>query len=88
MDVNYKLSDRAYAFLSEHLPEALQAESSYKALCMLYELIDDKGFEAPKYEKLNDFGLAADAVYDEIYEMNMQQNVRRIKLLRTFILLC
>lgn len=71
MEIRYNISDNARAFLEEHLPEALKAESSFAALSMLYALIDEKGFEAPKYDKLNDFGLAADAVYDEIYEMNM-----------------
>lgn len=69
--MNYKISEHARAFLAEQLPEALEAENSYAALKMLYELIDEKGFEAPKYEKLNDFGLAADEVYDEIYELNL-----------------
>ena len=71
MEIRYKISDKAKAFLEENLPEALSAGNSYEALRMLYELIDDKGFEAPKYEKLNDFGLEADEVYDEIYELNM-----------------
>jgi len=70
MDMNYKLSERARVFLTENLPEALSAASSYEALKMLYALIDDKGFDPPKYEKLNAFGLEADDVYDEIYEMN------------------
>lgn len=71
MEIRYNISDNARAFLEENLPEALKAESSFAALSMLYALIDEKGFEAPKYDKLNDFGLAADAVYDEIYELNM-----------------
>ncbi len=70
MEIKYKISDRAEAFLAEHLPEALQAENSFQALKMLYELIDAKGFEAPKYDKLNDFGIEADEIYDEIYELN------------------
>lgn len=70
--MKYNINERARAFLAEHLPEALEAESSYAALKMLYELIDEKGFDAPKYEKLNAFGLEADEVYDEIYELNMQ----------------
>ena len=40
---------------------------------MLYELIDKKGFEAPKYDRLNEFGLEADEIYDEIYELNTEQ---------------
>ncbi len=71
MEIKYNISERAKAFLEENLPEALNAENSYNALKMLYEMIDDKGFEAPKYEKLNDFGLLADEIYDEIYELNM-----------------
>ena len=71
METKFKLSENARKFLEENLPAALNAKSSFEALTMLYELIDDKGFEAPKYEKLNEFGIAADAVYDEIYEMNM-----------------
>lgn len=66
----YNISDKAKAFLEENLPEALNAERAYDALCLLYELIDKKGFEAPKYDKLNAFGLEADEVYDEIYELN------------------
>ena len=55
--MKYNINEHARAFLAEHLPEALDAESSYAALKMLYELIDEKGFDAPKYEKLNAFGL-------------------------------
>jgi len=68
--MNYRLSDSSAAFLREQLPEALEAKSSYEALKLIYELIDEKGFEAPKYDKLNDFGIEADAVYDDIYELN------------------
>ena len=70
--MKYNINEHARAFLAEQLPEALDAESSYAALKMLYELIDEKGFDAPKYDKLNAFGLEADEVYDEIYELNMQ----------------
>ena len=70
MEIKYKITPRAEAFFSEHLPQALKAESSFQALKMLYELIDDKGFEAPKYDKLNDFGIEADEIYDELYELN------------------
>ena len=70
--MKYNINEQARAFLAEHLPEALEAESSYVALKMLYGLIDEKGFDAPKYEKLNAFGLEADEVYDEIYELNIQ----------------
>ena len=70
--MKYNINEHARAFLAEHLQEALDAESSYAALKMLYELIDEKGFDAPKYEKLNAFGLEADEVYDEIYELNIQ----------------
>jgi len=66
----YNISDKAKAFLEEYLPEALKVERAYDALCLLYNLIDEKGFEAPKYEKLNAFGMEADEVYDEIYELN------------------
>lgn len=71
MEIKYNISENAKKFLEENLPQALEAESSYEALKLLYELIDDKGFEAPKYEKLNEFGEKADEIYDEIYELNM-----------------
>ena len=70
--MKYNINEHARAFLAEHLREGLDAESSYAALRMLSGLIDEKGFDAPKYEKLNAFGLEADEVYDEIYELNMQ----------------
>lgn len=69
-ELKFKASEKAIAFLQEYLPEALDAKNSYEALKMLYELIDDKGFEPPKYEKMSDFGLEADDIYDEIYLMN------------------
>lgn len=69
-ELKFKASEKVIAFLQEHLPEALKAENSYEALKMLYELIDDKGFEPPKYEKMSDFGLEADDIYDEIYLLN------------------
>ena len=71
-ELKFKASEKAIAFLQEYLPEALKAENSYQALKMLYELIDDKGFEPPKYDKMSDFGLEADDIYDEIYIMNTQ----------------
>lgn len=66
----YKTSARIDAFFEEHLPEAKNADTAFSALKMLYELIDDKGFEPPKYEKLNEFGTLADDIYDELYELN------------------
>ena len=75
MEYNYKLNEKCLAFLQEHLPEALTAESSFAALTLLYELIDRKGFEAPKYDKLNEFGVIADEVYDEIYELNAPEGI-------------
>ena len=70
--MKYKIHDHAKAFLEENLPEALNAESSFEALKLLYELIDEKGLEAPKYDERNDFGMLADEFYDEIYGLNMQ----------------
>lgn len=71
-ELKFKASEKAIAFLQEYLPKALEAENSYEALKMLYELIDDKGFEPPKYDKMSDFGLEADDIYDEIYMMNTE----------------
>ena len=72
-ELNFKASEKAIAFFEEYLPEALKAENSYQALKMLYELIDDKGFEPPKYDKLNDFGIEADEIYDELYLLNQPE---------------
>lgn len=69
-ELKFKASEKAVAFLQEYLPKALEAETSFEALKMLYELIDDKGFEPPKYDKMNKFGMEADDIYDEIYTMN------------------
>ncbi len=66
----YVSNERIDAFFGEYLPEALSAQTPFEALKLLYELIDDKGFEPPKYEKLNDFGTLADEIYDELYELN------------------
>lgn len=69
-ELKFKASEKSLAFLQEHLPKALEAETSFEVLKMLYELIDDKGFEPPKYDKMNEFGMEADEVYDDIYTLN------------------
>ena len=68
--MNWKLSEQSKKFLEENLPEIFTAPSLDEALRMLYDLIDEKGFEPPSFEEYNDFGRQAQAVYDDIYQNN------------------
>ena len=49
--MKYNINDHAKAFLEENLPEALAAESSFEALKMLYELIDEIAEELKEQNK-------------------------------------
>lgn len=65
-----KMTKESKVFLDENLPEAANAQNIRDALDALYELIDKKGFAPPNYEEYNDFGRAAQKVYDDLYSSN------------------
>ena len=62
--------DETRQFLEQNLPEALQTDSIRRALRLLYDLIDDKGFSPPHYDEYNDFGREAQRAYDDLYLSN------------------
>lgn len=62
--------DETRQFLEQNLPEALQTDSIRRALRLLYDLIDDKGFAPPHYDEYNDFGREAQRAYDDLYLSN------------------
>ena len=59
------MSEASKKFLEKYLPEALNAVEVNDILDPLYDLIDMKGFNVN--EEYNDFGIEAQAVYDDIY---------------------
>lgn len=65
-----KMSPESKKFLKTNLPEVLGTDSIRKALRLLYDLIDEKGFAPPNYESYNDFGREAQKVYDDLYLSN------------------
>lgn len=65
-----KMSNESLDFLKKHLPDALKTNNRREALCLLYDLIDEKGFAPPHYEEYNDFGREAQRVYDDLYLSN------------------
>ncbi len=65
-----KMSEKSYAFLRAHLPEALEAQRINDTLDLIYMLIERKGFAPPHYYDYNDFGREAQRVYDDIYLSN------------------
>lgn len=65
-----KMSPESKKFLETNLPEVLGTYSIRKALRLLYDLIDEKGFAPPNYESYNDFGREAQKVYDDLYLSN------------------
>ena len=68
--MRFNLSDQSERFLRENLPEIFDAKSLDGALVMLYDLIDEKGFEPPSFEEYNEFGRQAQAAYDDLYRNN------------------
>lgn len=65
-----KMEDKSKRFLEKNLPEALKTDSIGKALDLLYDLIDEKGFAPPHYDSYDDFGREAQRVYDDLYLSN------------------
>lgn len=49
-----KMEDESRRFLEKNLPEALETDSIGRALRLLYDLIDEKGFAPPHYDNYND----------------------------------
>ena len=68
--MRFNLSDQSKRFLEENIPEIFDAQSLDEALVMLYDLIDEKGFEPPSFEQYNEFGRQAQVAYDELYQNN------------------
>ncbi len=68
--MNWVLSEQSKKFLEENLPDIFAAQSLDKALRMLYDLIDEKGFAPPSFEDYNDFGRRAQSAYDDLYQNN------------------
>ena len=66
-----KMTEESKLFLKKYIPEALQTNSLREALDLLYDLIDEKGFAPPHYDEYNDFGRAAQRVYDDLYLSNL-----------------
>ncbi len=62
-----KMSDKSKAFLEKYLPETLSATTCNGILDVLYDFIDEYGFEPPEYYDYNELGVEAQRVYDDIY---------------------
>lgn len=67
------MSDESKAFLEKYLPETLNANTCNEILDVLYEFIDDHGFEPPEYYDYNELGVEAQKVYDDIYFYNAKK---------------
>lgn len=61
------ISDKSREFLEKNVPEVLSAKNSREALLILYDFIDEYGFESPEYYDYNELGVEAQKVYDDIY---------------------
>lgn len=65
-----KMTNSSKQFLEKNLPAALKCDNKTDALDLLYDLIEERGFEPPHYEEYNDFGRLAQKVYDDLYLSN------------------
>lgn len=64
-----KMSELSRKFLQENMPDVADADEPNDILDPLYDLIMDKGFVG-NWERYNDFGIAAQDVYDDIFDSN------------------
>lgn len=64
-----KMTAESKLFIEKNLPEFADKEEK-TILDALYDMIDEKGFEPPNFHEYNDFGRAAQKVYDDIYFSN------------------
>ena len=64
------MEESTKVFLKDNLPVALDCEVLSDALDLLYNLIEEKGFEPPHYEEYNDFGRQAQRAYNDLYISN------------------
>ena len=64
------ISDKSREFLEKNVPEVLSAKNSREALLILYDFIDDYGFEPPECYDYNELGVEAQKVYDDVYFNN------------------
>ncbi len=64
------MTDESRAFLEKNCPAVLKANTIGDALEILYDDIDEKGFGGEHYDEYNDYGRAAQKVYDDLYRSN------------------
>ena len=64
------MTDESRAFLKKNCPAVLQADNLSDALDILFEDIEEKGFGGEHFDEYNDYGRAAQRVYDDLYYSN------------------
>lgn len=67
------MSDESKEFLEKNCPEVLEANSRSEALDLLEEDIEKKGFGGENFDEYNDYGRAAQRVYDDLYYSNKKR---------------
>lgn len=64
------MTENSKQFLKKNLPAALECTFVKDALDLLYDMIEERGFEPPRHTEYNDFGRQAQKVYDDLYLSN------------------
>ena len=64
------MSEKSKAFLEKNCPEVLKAANRSDALELLEEDIEKKGFGGERFDEYNNYGRAAQKVYDDLYLSN------------------
>ena len=67
------MTDESKEFLEKNCPEVLKADNLSDALDMLYMDIEYKGFGGKHFDEYNDYGRAAQRVYDDLYYSNKKR---------------
>ena len=68
-----KMSESSRAFLEKNCPSVLSTDNIRDALEILYDDIDEKGFGGERFDEYNDYGRAAQKVYDDLYLSNREE---------------
>ena len=67
------MTDESKEFLEKNCPEVLKADNLSDALDMLFMDIEYKGFGGEHFDEYNDYGRAAQRVYDDLYYSNKKR---------------
>ena len=68
------MTEESRDFMEKNCPDVLKADNFSDALDILEEDIEEKGFGGKHFDEYNDYGRAAQRVYDDLYLSNKRRD--------------